>query len=224
MRFLEGYDTSYKCGALVLLGWRKRAPTKSPSKNSRLWWDWVFVFDRCRFHWKLHRDVIETGWIFLWFFTLLPVKLWNIFDTARFGRNDIMRFLEKYDTSYKCGALVLLGWRKRAPTKSPSKNSRLWWDWVFVFDRFRFHWKLHRDVIETGWIFLWFFMLLPVKLWKRVGRRMRKHIDPPHCVWLWDEGIFDAQQLSTAVGNLVVLRARHLSSFHGCNVRLKRPH
>ena len=38
---------------------------------------------------------------------------------------DIMRFLEKYDTSYKCGALVLLGWRKRAPTKCPSKNSRL---------------------------------------------------------------------------------------------------
>ena len=154
MRFLEKYDTSYKCGALVLLGWRKRAPTKSPSKNSRLWWDWVFVFDRCRFHWKLHRDVIETGWIFLWFFMLLPVKLWTIFDTARFGRNDIMRFLEKYDTSYKCGALVLLGWRKRAPTKSPSKNSRLWCDCVFVCDRCRFHWKLHRDLIETGWNWL----------------------------------------------------------------------
>ena len=28
----------------------KRAPTKCPSKNSRLWWDCVFVFHRCRFH------------------------------------------------------------------------------------------------------------------------------------------------------------------------------
>ena len=77
------------------------------------------------------------------------------------------------------GALALWGWRKRAPTKCPSKNSRLWWDRVFVFHRCRLHWKLHRDVLhrdvlETGWIFLWFFILLPVKLWERVGKANEK--------------------------------------------------
>ena len=52
----HGLARKHHVGALVLLDWRERAPRKCPTKKSRLWWGCVFVFHRCRFHWKPHQD------------------------------------------------------------------------------------------------------------------------------------------------------------------------